>query len=341
MNARLTIFLGDVSEDVAISAKSSDTSAWLLHRDNFAQFRLRPNDIDTTIYTSLGDLPDDLTIVLDVLKQADTIFYVPPKTWSDKKTLDIMDPTNSIQGLTETLLLLLPDTVDIIGLRPLTPCQIDPIPLVDDRKTCDKQIWVAGCSITKGDGVENHERYGALLAEHLQRPCSFLARSAASIGWAADQILRSDVRSGDLVIFGLTSWPRFTYVHEHKLLKGITPSCFALYPEIEKIVDKKTLWSQQTFYQNFYSIQQVINYCKKINAELLLVNMYDDNYSLLSYLKSQPNFVQIHYDKTYHKNQMRSCFIDLGSDHSHPGPKQHLAYSNTIINFIQKNKSDI
>jgi hypothetical protein len=342
MKLRLTIFLGDVFEDVGIKAKLHDPSAWLLHRDNLHHLEQLSQDSTNTVYTSLGDLPKDLATTYNILKQADVIFYTPPLTiWSDKKTLDIKDPTDSIHGLTEVLLLLLPKTVKVIGLDPFTPAQIDPIKLVDTRKTSDKQMWSVGCSITHGIGVEAHERYGSLLAEQLKLPCSYLSRSGSSIGWAADQILRSDLRSGDLVVWGITGWPRITHVHEHQLLKGVTIACYKTHPEYQKIVSMDTLWSDQTFYHQFYSIQQVINCCKKNNVTLLLVGLLNSNYSLLGYLKSQTNFVQIHYNLEYKDSRLSETYIDIGTDNQHPGSKQHLEYKNTILNFIQEHKLNI
>jgi len=336
MKPRLTIFLGDVFEDVGIKAKLHDPSAWLLHRDNLHQLEQLSQDSTNTVYTSLGDLPKDLATTYNVLKKADVIFYTPPASWSDKKTLDIKEPTDSIHGLTEVLLLLLPTSVKVIGLEPFTPSQFDPIKLADIRKTSGKQMWSVGCSITHGIGVEKHERYGSLLADQLKMPCSFLTRPGSSIGWAADQILRSDIRSEDLVVWGLTGWPRITHVHEHQLLNGVTIISYEAWPEYQEIVSMDTLWSDQTFYHHFYSIQQVINYCDKINATLLLVGLMNHNYSLLGYLKSQTNFVQIHYNIDYKDSHLCETYIDIGTDHSHPGPRQHLEYKNTILDFIKK-----
>lgn len=342
MKPRLTFFLGDIYADVGIKAKLHDPSAWLLHTDNLHQLEQLSQNSTNTVYTSLGDLPKDLATIYNILKQADVIFYTPPLTmWSDKKTLDIKDPTASIHGLTEVLLLLLPKSVKVIGLEPHTPGQIDPIKLVDVRKTNNKQMWSVGCSITHGVGVKKHERYGSLLAEELKLSCSFLSKPGSSIGWAADQILRSDIRSGDLVVWGITGWPRITYVHEHQLLKGITITSYETYPEYQKIVSMDTLWSDQTFYHHFYSIQQVINYCKKINATLLLIGLMNDNFSLLGYLKSQTNFVQIHYNIEYKDSCLSETYIDIGADNLHPGSKQHLEYKNTILNFIKEHKLDI
>lgn len=337
MKERLTIFLGDVNDEVRVKAQLHDPTAWLLDRNNIQKFNERLLDHPTTVYTSLGDLPKNLRIVYDILCQADVIFYTPPQVWSDKKTLDILEPSASIHGLTETLLLLLPESVKIIGLTPFTPKHTNPIPLVDSRKTQDKQLWVAGCSVTHGIGVETNERYGSLLANDLGLPCSFLSKSSSSISWAADQILRSDIRRGDLVIWGLTHWSRFTYVHQHRMLSGVTVASYRIYPEYNKIINIENLWSHQNFYHQFYAIEQVINYCKKIQAKLVLVGILNDNFSLLGYLKSQSNFLQIRYNLEYNDSQLEGKYLDLGTDSLHPGPHQHLAYKNAIANFIKTN----
>lgn len=332
--ADLTIFLGDVQEYLGIEAKQYDESACLLDRKNIAAFQQNPNSFPKTLYTSLGDLPKNLVQVHEILQKAKTIYYSPPSSWSDGKILDILDPGSSLHGLTEILLLLLPDTVEIKNFSPYSPLSIDPIPLVDSRKTQQKQLWIAGCSVSHGEGVTPDERYGVLLAEDLGLSCSFLTRSGSSLSWAADQILRSDIRSGDLVVWGLTTWPRFTYVNQHKLLPGVTVSHYERYPWYQKIVDINQLDSQQTFYDNFYSILQVINYCKQNGSQLFLVGLLNSNYTLLGFLKSCENFIQIPYQLEYLQDSLSEKFLDIGTDNIHPGPKQHQIYKKIIKDFI-------
>jgi len=331
---KLTIFLGDVSVYLAEIAKEYDQSAWLLDQHNYKKI-MSPLKSSTTVYTSLGDLPKNLETVYNILCQADTIFYCRPETWSDNKNFDIINPDQSTHGFTEILLLLLPKSIEIKNFDPFSPLDHDPIPLVDCRKTEKPQLWIAGCSISHGIGVTSRQRYGALLADALNLECSFLTRPGSAINWAADQILRSDIQAGDLVIWGLTSWNRLTYVHDNKLLQGINTSTYQEHPEYNSIIDIDQLLSQQTFYNHFYSIQQVLNYCKKISSKLFIVGVFPNNFSLLGFLQSQKNYIHIPHQLHYKNSQLSQKFLDLGSDDIHPGPKQHQAYKDTILNFIE------
>lgn len=331
LNHTLTIFVGDTDESLSVTAQLHDSSAILLDFTNYQKFINSILEKDTSVYTSLGDLPKDLKIVFDILNLADQIIYCPPQTWSDNKEIDFADPGNSIQGLTELLLQLLPDSIEIKNLNPKIQ---NPNPLVDTRKDERTQLWVAGCSVSHGVGVGDTLRYGQLLATELNLPCSFLTRPGSAIDWAADQILRSDIRENDLVVWGLTNPERLTYIHNNTLLNGINVGTYDSFPEYQKIVDQKNLFTQQTLYKHFYSIQQVINYCNKINAKLLLVGILLGQYSFLSFLKSQKNYVHISYPVTFDNYQILSYFVDLGKDLRHPGVKQHQQYKEAILKHI-------
>jgi hypothetical protein len=287
------------------------------------------------VYTSLGDLSKDISQVLNLLSCADKIFYCPPMVWSDKKPVDVTDPTNSIQGMTETLLQLLPDSVKVAGLPTFDFVKDTPIVLSDLRKTDQSQLWIAGCSISHGIGVEKTETYGSLLADVLGLECSFLTRPGSAINWAADQILRSDINSGDIVVWALTNWCRITHVHNHKLLPGVNGLSYETFPEYHDIISFDNLFSHQTYYNHLYSIQQVINYCQKIGAKLLLVGLAPGNFALVNFLKSQKNYIPIPYQTSYQENMLLQKFIDLGSDAMHPGPKQHKEYKKIILNFLK------
>lgn len=331
-NQNLTIFLGDVQTYLSEMAREYDPSAWLLDHSNYKKFLIEDFTSATTVYTALGDLPDDLSIVYSLLSKADQIYYCPPDRWSDGRTIDIPFPGESIQGLTEILLWFLPTNVRVHNLK----CSLkDPNPLVDERKTPSKQIWIAGCSISHGLGVEPHERYGQLLANELDLKCSFLTRPGASIDWAADQILRSDIRKNDLVVFGVTNPERFTYFHEDRLLNGVTRYSYEIFPEYKSIIHPKNLFSHQTLYTQLYAIQKVINFCHQLKVKLILVGLGLGGYGLLGFLKTQKNYVHVPYPLEIKKSTMMPSYIDLGSDFSHPGPKQHQQYKELILEYLQ------
>jgi hypothetical protein len=112
--------------------------------------------------------------------------------------------------------------------KPIENFSMDPVPKVlenksiilklsDVRKTSQPQLWVSGCSFAAGDGVQSNQRYGQILSDRLNLPVSFLAESGSSVTWAADQILRSDLRENDILIWGLTSIPRINYFKNNKV----------------------------------------------------------------------------------------------------------------------------
>lgn len=329
----LIIFLGDVQDYIADLAKDHDPESWHLTGDNLDKLETEIKIRDVTVYTALGDLPKNLDVVFGLLSRAHKIFYRPPVIWSDNKNLDVLDPSSSLHGLTEKLLLLLPTTVNIDG-PDLYSVRYDPIPLVDQRKSSQPQLWVAGCSISHGVGVDVNERFGQLLSDSLDVPCSFLTRPGSAIDWAADQILRSDIKQDDVVIWGLTEGNRLTYVHDHQLLHGITIGTFKNNPSYQKIIKSKDLFSSQTHYRHLYSLQQVINYCKKIGAKLFLVGLLFGNYSFLGFLRSQKNYIHIPYQMEYENQQYTNKFLDLGTDGRHPGPRQHQQYKTIILDFL-------
>lgn len=334
----MIIFLGDTQEYLSVVAKDYNQSAWLLDHSNYKSILNPGTNLEAlVVYTSLGDLPSDLDIVYKILCQASTIFYCPPDCWSDNKTFDIADPGASIAGLTEILLCLLPDSIE---LRKSKLPYYDPLPLVDSRKTDSEQIWVAGCSISHGVGVSDDEKYGTLISKELNLPCSFLTRPGSAVDWAADQILRSNIIPGDIVIWGITSPWRLTYIHNNQLLAGVTASSYDYHPEYKKIIDQSNLFSQQTIYRHYYAIQQVINYCKKLNIELLIAGLAPGNYNFLPYLRSYNNYIHIPYHITFDKNSITPKFLDVGTDHMHPGPTQHQQYKNLILEHIKTTHQD-
>lgn len=329
---KLTIFLGDVDESVAQLAAEFDASAWLLDHSNYKKFLISERDHDDVIYTSLGDLPKDLEIVYLLLRQADTVIYCPPAQWSDNKSVNFTDPGDSIQGLTEIMLSLLPSHIEI---KNFSPGVADLRPLTDKRKDSGPQLWSVGCSITHGIGVDPQQRYGQLLADELSMPCSFLTHPGSAIEWAADQILRSDIRSNDLVIWGLTHPERFTYVHDNQLVH-VNADTYVHRPQFYKIVDPLTLCSQNTIYQQYYAIQHVINYCEKIKAQLILVELLHGGHALSRVLKFYKNYVKIDYEYSFKNSHMQTQFIDLGTDNRHPGPQQHLHYKKNVLDKLKQ-----
>lgn len=326
------IFFGDVDDTVARTALAFDRHAQLLDHTNYRQFLQSPDLNSTAWYSSLGDLPTDLELVYNILSRANRVVYCAPERWSDNRTVDCTDPCISIQGLTEVVLCMLPASIRVENLQPITA---DPVQLVDRRQSDNAQIWNVGCSVTYGSFIAKHERYGQLLAQRLGMSCSFLAIPGRSIHWAADQILRSDIRNGDLVVWGLTSPERLMYVHEHRLLNGVTPVSYDRFDEYKNIVHPENLSSHDNLYKQYYAVQQVCNFCEKIGANLILINLLYGNHFIQRAFRRHKSYVHVPYRMRAHS--FLTEFLDLASDNEHPGPLQHQQYFQLIYDHILHN----
>lgn len=198
------------------------------------------------------------------------------------------------------------------------------------RKSDDSQIWIAGCSISHGIGVVNHARYGELIARELNLSVSFLTAPGSSIRWASDQILRSDIRSGDIIFWGITSCHRFSCWSD--LDQKIVHTVLGQYDNqkfLRTLVNKQYLASDQMIYESLISVHNVLNFCNKNNIILILSTLIP---GMESYLQGFNNFVSLSADNTR---------LDQGSDSSHPGPKTHQFFKEKMLElYYQINRSN-
>ena len=311
----ITIYLGDVTDYLREQAILSDPTAQLITIENYKN--LKPG----TYFTSLGDL-DNLATLGNVLQQADRIVYSPPEKWSDS-----FFGKSQMQKWTEDYLNIFRFQCPVENYINAHDPQFDQIlTLADTRKTDGSQLWIAGCSISKGDGVTDNTRYGQLLADRLDTNVSFLTRSGSSIAWAADQILRSNIRPGDIVVWGITSHTRLAKF-EMNAVKFFGPNN-TVWEHTPSTTEY--LVSDQALYHSVISVHQVINFCTKINAKLILANLLDR--SVIDYIQDFPNLVML---TGLWGRDHGNMFIDLGSDLLHPGIKTHEFYADQIYQKIQ------
>lgn len=307
-NDKIIIFVGDVSTESFDQAKKYSENPTLITKKNY-------NKIDNGVYClSLGDVSEE--IFLFALKKADLIYYVQPNEWS----------SSTIKASTEFLLHSLFDSKNIIGLTPSTKIKSKFLELTEYRKTDFKQLWVVGCSISHGIGVTNDEKYGQLISNELNLPCSFLTRGGSSIEWAADQILRSDIRENDIVVWGLTSESRTPFFHDDKIyhLNNTFFQHVGEHSELKKIKSIDYLLSEDLLYRNLKSIHQVLNYCEKNGIKLYIGGIIiGEEFS--KYVFDLSNYISL-YTPNY--------FLDFGTDGVHPGPKTHRWYAEKLLEKI-------
>ena len=321
------LYFGDVAEYLANAAKARSPDAVLIDHRNCRPL-IQSQKLPPVSYTALGDLPKDMKTIYRLLELADEIVYFPPEQWSDNKKANIYDPSDSIKGLSDLIMLdfhklknnvLLPSDRVWFDYR---NWHIDR--LEDKRRHDDAQLWVSGCSFTYGTGVDPTQRYGQLLADRLNLPVSWLATPGSSVEWAADQILRSDIRAGDLVVWGLTGdsrvswWDSKTETLMHITIRNIETNNYS--DDVSDSALMEILMSDSRLYKSIISTKQVINYCRKINAKLLIAGLLS-SHAINLQLSDVPEFEPFLYTKS------QPIYIDLGTDEKHPGPRQHQIYA--------------
>ena len=310
----IIVYVGDTPEYLAKIAMSTDSSATFIDHTNYHE--LTPG----TYYTSLGDLPG-LTAFAEVLNQATSIIYTPPEHWTDEH-----QGHSKLQAFTEDYLAVFSNEKNVEKFAITLPeDKKTMLALADARKTDNCQLWVAGCSITAGYGVQSTQRYGQLLANQLNLPVSFLAKLGASLTWASDQILRSDIRAGDIVVWGLSRIERFPYFKNNNIVH-VTAMTYDIRPEFRHKVDISFLDSQQLIYQAVTDIHKVVNFCNKINAKLILTQLLGRG--IENYLRQYPNYQMLYHQ---HGRDNNDRYIDIGNDAQHPGPLMHQWYSEKIL----------
>ena len=326
MEQIITVFVGDTTEYLAAAAKQHDIDASLITTKNYK--RIRPG----TYYTSIGDLTTSEKFVA-VLEQADTIIYTPPiESWSSSQTKDQTEYWLTVMRAFEHKKI-----INIDDLR--LPLLDKFLHLTDKRTSDDLQVWIAGCSISHGVGVEKFQRYGQLIANQLQQPVSFLTKSGSAISWAADQILRSDIRKGDTVIWGLTGVNRKTWFNDnddvmHINLNWWNPVYMFVNCAPHTSVTLDQLWEQDRSYDAITKIYQVVNFCNKLEVKLYLAGILLD---IQQYSINLENFVSF-YNKIEKSDPWQ--FLDIGTDpQRHPGPLTHQWYADKILEKIKQNYS--
>jgi len=216
--------------------------------------------------------------------------------------------------------------------------------LVDQRRYGkNPQLWVAGCSFAHGFCLKDiNQRYGQLVADHLNLPVSFLTAPGSGIDWAHDQLLRSDLKKGDTVLWGLTSINRYSFFDgRERFVNAWNLGTHALghyEPFLEKLYVTDSM-----FYRHIRLIAQIRNMLKKLNIRLILafieelsIDLYHDGlkeFLVLDdvvYLSSNNSTIP----QTNWPRKPRT-YLDYATDKNHPGPLQHQQWGNQIIEYLK------
>lgn len=315
----IMVFVGDVTPHLCDCAKSYDSNAEMITSQNY-------DDLKSGVYfCSLGDL-NGLSEFACVLRQANVINYCPPPDgkWTDEKLRRWTEDYIRVHSCDCEKKVLNYDCKKPDIIKKMRT-------LVDGRKSESPQIWVSGCSISHGLGVLPHQRYAHIVGEEMSMPVSFLTASGSSIRWAANQILKSDIRSGDIVLWGLTFPERITYWNEDESeiqFGSYTSHYYKNKKYLRSLIKKKYYVSEQVVYEALESIDSVENFVNKINAKLIICAVGSLQH-LCYYLYPKDNFLVL---TDIYGRDLSNRYLDLGDcDNLHPGPKTHEMYAKKIV----------
>ena len=262
-------------------------------------------------FTTLVDV-GSVENLYHLMDKATEVIFITPEAWSDGKTVD------SIYSIAWTM-----QQLRDIHNKKITNNN----PLIDIRKSEKKHLFVAGCSVSHGVGLDNEQqRYAKLLSHHYNLPLVSLTKARSSLEWASDQILRSDIRKGDLVIWGLTTNERYMhFMDDSKELTHFLASSITQYEELFI----KLLFQDNLLEKNILRIERVHNFCKKAKANLIILNCIS-NLFISSRISHLDSFLFLHNKDDYDNHS----FLDLGLDNRHPGPLTHKFYADKIIEKV-------
>lgn len=330
------LIIGDVTEDLSDWAKNNYQNSQLLTNNNF-------DTIESTVcYTSVADL--NFANLSKILQSVNRVIFHPPSKWSsvdiERQTILILHHSN----------------------RTIENFDFDQDPnkmlrLVDTRISAAEQLWIVGCSMADGFGIEKNQRYGQLVADQLDLPVSFLTLVATGIPWSADQILRSSLKPNDIIVWGLTGINRYssyknkieTHVisnlfddlHNRNLCRysvETRPPVLEIQEEFDKNLNMLTgkdisqitskLLDEDLLLYAIKAIYQVINICEILGIKLVLfahpMSTNEFNTILMRYLFNRKEFLEL------------DPWVDKGKDGSHPGPKTNKIWAQQILNKIRQ-----
>jgi len=319
----MKLLVGDSRGALPEIAQALDPTAILIGNHNW-------QDTFGVGYTSLREFPDK-SIFLELLLRADQIEYHPPHD-AVYNTSDITSTHDGYEQFLVTLAnmqkatrppLLSPATSEIAHkLQRMSR-------LVDTRRTEWPQLWAAGCSITIGVGVEPQQQWGEIVALDRNMHVSFLAYGGSSNPWAADQILRSDIRKGDIVVWALTNNERWHIFKQDGTFARGNPANYEENRELRAHMPKALLYGEPDHWaaNTVQSILQVQNYCRRVGADLFVIGGVLSNNEILLYMYDNPVYHHFY-------NPELVFTVDRGTDGVHPGPVQHQRYADFILKQI-------
>lgn len=307
------LFVGNVDEGLAVAAKNFDADAVLITAENID---LLPTF--GTAYISIGDHPLDKFLLC--LDQAAELHYIESNQWEFSDT----------KSTTERWLFYYSHRKPVHNLPKASKNEF--LNLSDNRKTDNSQIWVVGDDIAAGIGIEKEERFGELLSDKLTFPISYLVDQSVSIEWCSDQILRSDIKNTDKVVWMLPSVKNLTY-YDLQIQRAVALNYRSNHRLDVTQTDEEDIQNTNLIHMALSAIERVINSSRSIGYSLIIssppVNDVNLETPLIDYLVCQKEFVHCYLEKKEYTD------LNFGGNGNHPGPLQHQQYAELFLPYLK------
>ena len=205
-------------------------------------------------------------------------------------------------------------------------------------------LWVAGCSFAYGIGLPDlTQRYGQIVADQLKYTPKFLTQAGSSIEWAHNQIIHNNIKSNDIVLWGLTSLERFSFFDpdEYDINAMNITSNYREYSDALKLL----FISDHTTIRNIRLIKQIQVLLDRNNTKLILffhpeLSLPDHGKLFFKEFSTAENLIvsDCTRDSTWNGTWPvpKRNFLDFGTDNMHPGPVTHRAWADQIVSFIKE-----
>lgn len=299
------LFVGNIDESPSIEAKKFASAATLILPDNVNKM----SDY-AVAYISIGD--HSIEDFLRCLDQAKELHYAPSNQWEHDET----------RQTTERWLMYFSHRKPVYNLPPETKNNF--LKLADQRKSDKSQLWVVGDEIAAEIGLTPGNGVGSFLSKKLKTDASYLVDQSASIVWCSDQILRSDLRKDDKILWLLPPMGVINY-YDLQVQRSIELANQAEQKSNNPQDNLEQLQNTNLMHINLAAIDRVINVTRLIGCDLVIstppVNNAKLESELLDYLVLQKEFVHCYADSV--------SYLDLNFNGAGegPGPLQHQKYA--------------
>jgi hypothetical protein len=256
-------------------------------------------------HTSLGDLSNQE--ILKISKKFDTINFL-------KNNFD----TNS-DIYFETLLLLnsLSHQKSITGYT--QPGVENLLSLDVQHRPQEPVLWVFGCSHSYGSGLLSNElNFGQHMSAKCKMPLKLIAKPGSSISWSFRHLSDSNFRTGDIVVWQITSPERISY--------GFPPEEIQL-SNCEDPHILETFTDQHLMFSSFSTVKQGIKFLRTQPVKFVITSISGKSplfYPCLLEYTKYPEYCYI-----------PKIFLDRGNDQNHPGPLSHKALAQHLLDHLQ------